>query len=194
MWCVERWHCRWPRMTFEGHFSCRNHLSTNMSLTYYAPDLRRQRALSVDGRRLSVCRPVPRFKSRTERLRKPMIRVTRKSVSKSKSQGHRADYSWHTKCAVSSEREELRTSNLVDEQSLDLRKSPYWSFYLEQHSATNQNTQQHEASRGLSAIAELLIESLLMTRANKNLAIANSSRVSCAHNSLTASSWPWNLS
>ena len=31
------------------------------------------------------------------------------------------------------------------------------SFYLEQPSATNQNTQQHEASRGLSAIAELLI-------------------------------------
>jgi len=33
--------------------------------------------------------------------------------------------SWHTKCAVSSEREGLRTSNLVDGQSLDLRKSPY---------------------------------------------------------------------
>ena len=28
---------------------------------------------------------------------------------------------------------------------------------LEQHSATNQNTQQHEASRGLSAIAEFLV-------------------------------------
>ena len=65
--------------------------------------------------------------------------------------------SWNTKCAVSSEREGLRTSNLVDGRSLDLRKSPYLSFYLEQHSATNQSTQQHEASRGLSAIAELLV-------------------------------------
>jgi len=33
-------------------------------------------------------------------------------------------------------------------------------FYLEQPSATNQNTQQHEASHGLSAIAELLVQSL----------------------------------
>jgi len=32
------------------------------------------------------------------------------------------DDSWHTKCAVSSEREGLRTSNLVDGRSLDLRK------------------------------------------------------------------------
>jgi len=32
------------------------------------------------------------------------------------------------------------------------------SFYLEQLSATNQNTQQHAASRGLSAIAELLVK------------------------------------
>jgi len=31
----------------------------------------------------------------------------------------------HTKCAVSSEREGLRTSNLVDGRSLDLRKLPY---------------------------------------------------------------------
>jgi len=28
---------------------------------------------------------------------------------------------------------------------------------------------------------------------NKNLAIANRSRVSCAHNSSRASPWPWNL-
>ena len=63
----------------------------------------------------------------------------------------------HTKCAVSSEREGLRTLNLVDGRSLDLRKSPYQSFYLEQPSVTNQNTQQHAASRGLSAIAELLV-------------------------------------
>jgi len=32
-------------MTFEGHFSCRNHFSTNTSVTYYAPDLRREGAL-----------------------------------------------------------------------------------------------------------------------------------------------------
>ena len=31
----------------------------------------------------------------------------------------------HTKCAVSSEREGLQTSNLVDGWSLDLRKSPH---------------------------------------------------------------------
>ena len=31
----------------------------------------------------------------------------------------------HTKCAVSSEREGPRTSNLIDGRSLDLRKSPY---------------------------------------------------------------------
>jgi len=31
------------------------------------------------------------------------------------------------------------------------------------------------------------------TNCNKNLAIANRSRVSCAHNSLRASPWPWNL-
>ena len=43
----------------EGHFSCRNHLSTNTSVTYYAPDLRREGALSVDGRRLFVCLSVP---------------------------------------------------------------------------------------------------------------------------------------
>jgi len=30
-------------------------LSTNKSVTYYAPDLRREGALSVDGRRLSAC-------------------------------------------------------------------------------------------------------------------------------------------
>ena len=33
--------------------------------------------------------------------------------------------SWHTKCALPSECEGLRTSNLVDGWSLDLRKSPY---------------------------------------------------------------------
>ena len=91
-------------------------------------DLRRKEALSVDGRRLSV-RPMPRPKSRTERPRKPifgtMTRVTREPVSNSKGQGHQVDYSWHTKCAVSSEREGLQTSNLVDGRSLDLRKSPY---------------------------------------------------------------------
>jgi len=43
-----------------------------MSVTYYAPALRREWALSVDGRRLSV-RPVPRPKSRTERHRKPIF-------------------------------------------------------------------------------------------------------------------------
>ena len=57
---------------FEGHFSCRNHLSTNTLVTYYAPDLRREGPLSVDGHRLSV-RPVPRPKSRTERPRKPIF-------------------------------------------------------------------------------------------------------------------------
>ena len=65
-------------MTLEGHFSCRNHLSTNTSVTYYAPDLRREGALSVDGRPLSLSvrlsvRPVPRPKSRTERPRKPIF-------------------------------------------------------------------------------------------------------------------------
>ena len=34
---------------------------------------------------------------------------------------------------------------------------------LEQPSATNQNTQQHAASRGLSAIAELLVHSAVET-------------------------------
>jgi len=57
-----------------------------------------------------------------------------------------------TKYAISSEHEGRRTSNLVNGWSLDLQ-----SFYLEQPSATNQNTQQHEASHGLSAIAELLV-------------------------------------
>ena len=37
-------------MTFEGHFRCRNHLSTNTLVTYYAPDLRREGALSVDNK------------------------------------------------------------------------------------------------------------------------------------------------
>jgi len=32
-----------------------------------------------------------------------------------------------------------------------------------------------------------------LLRCYKNLAIANRSRVSCAHNSSTASPWPWNL-
>jgi len=41
-------------MTFEGHFSCRNHLSTNTSVTYNAPDLHREGTLSIDGRHLSV--------------------------------------------------------------------------------------------------------------------------------------------
>jgi len=36
------------------------------------------------------------------------------------------------------------------------------SFYLEQPSATNENAQQHEASHGLSAIAELLVCSRVM--------------------------------
>ena len=44
------------------------------------------------------------------------------------------------------------------------------TFYLEQPSATNQNTQQHEASRGLSAIAELLvIDTLDQKRIDDNI-------------------------
>jgi len=84
-------------MTLEGHFSCRNHLSTNTSVTYYAPDIRRKGALSVDGRRLSVhlcvCLSVPCLDlSRELKGRgspylapwKPMTRMTREPVSKSK--------------------------------------------------------------------------------------------------------------
>jgi len=33
----------------------------------------------------------------------------------------------------------------------------------------------------------------LLNNANKNLAIANRLRISCAHNSSRASLWPWNL-
>jgi len=46
-------------------------------------------------------------------------------------------------------------------------------FYLEQPSATNQSTEQHEASRGLTAIAELLVpinENELKIVANDNYA------------------------
>jgi len=97
MWCIKRWHCRWPWMTFEGHFSCRNHLNTNTSVTYYAPDLRREGALSVDGRR--VCLSVPCLDLGRE-LKGPgslylapwksMTRVTREPVSKSKGQRSRS--------------------------------------------------------------------------------------------------------
>jgi len=99
-----------------------------------SPDLRREGALSVDGHRLSVCLSVstPRPKSRTERSLKPIFGTMEAhdpgdswTRFKVKGQGHRADYSWHTKCAISSECEGLRTSNLVDGRSLDLRKSPY---------------------------------------------------------------------
>ena len=81
-------------MTFEGHFRCRNHLSTNTSVTYYAHDLHKEGVLSVDGRRLSVClsvRPVSGPKWRTESPRKPMIRVTREPVSKSPLEVRRRD-------------------------------------------------------------------------------------------------------
>jgi len=122
MWCIKRWHCRWAWMTFEGHFSCRNHLSTNTSVTYYAPE----RCWPS-----SVCLSVPcldlsrELKGPGSPYLAPWKPMTREHVSKSKGQGHRADYSWHTKCSVSSEREGLRTLNLVDGgRSLDLRKSP----------------------------------------------------------------------
>jgi len=38
-----------------------------------------------------------------------------------------------------------------------------------------------------------LVNRDICSKDNKNLAIANRSRVSCAHNSLRASPWPWNL-
>ena len=95
-------------MTFEGHISCRNHLSTNTSVTFYAPDLRREGALSVDGRRLSVCLSVRLSVTCLDlsgELKglgspylaqwKPMTRVTREPVSKSKGQRSKSqgDYS-----------------------------------------------------------------------------------------------------
>ena len=90
-------------MTFGGHFSCRNHLSTNKSVTYYVPDIRREGALSIDGRRLSVRLSVRPCLDLSRELKgsgspylapfKPMT-VIREPVSKSvKGQGHRADYS-----------------------------------------------------------------------------------------------------
>ena len=122
----------YQKVTFKDHFSCRNHLSTNTSVTYYAPT-------SV-GRGIkrwwpsSVCLSVPCLDLNRE-LKGPEAHIWHHGSpwpgwpvspfqsQKVKGQGHRADYSWHTKCAVSFEREGLRTSNLVDGRSLHLRKS-----------------------------------------------------------------------
>ena len=65
--------------------------------------------------------------------------------------------------SVSSEREGLRSSNFKigrrqrGRSQLRFAKVTILILLLKQPSATNQNTQQHEASRGLSAIAELLV-------------------------------------
>jgi len=160
-------------MTFEGHFSCRNHLSTNTSVTYYAPDLRgggikrwwpSSVCLSV---RLSVCLSVSCLDLSRELKGpgspylapwKPMTRVTHEPVSKSKGQRSRSPGRLQLTHYMRRIFRTRRPTNF----KLDLRKSPYSSFYLEQPSATNENTQQHEASRGLSVIAELLVESVLM--------------------------------
>ena len=54
----QRWHCRWPWMTFESHFSCRNHLSTNTSVTYYAPTSVWRGNPSTGSSVLSHCREI----------------------------------------------------------------------------------------------------------------------------------------
>ena len=89
---------------------------------------------------------------------KPITRVTREPVSKSKGQRSRSPGRLQLTHYMRRIFRTRRPTNF----KLDLRKSPYSSFYLEQPSATNENTQQHEASRGLSVIAELLVESVLM--------------------------------
>ena len=53
------------------------------------------------------------------------IADNRRGVSRRNKNVGCGTWNWHTKCAVSSECEGLRTSNLVDGRSLDLRKSPY---------------------------------------------------------------------
>jgi len=54
---------------------------------------------------------------------------------------------------------------------------------------------QHVFVKGRSTYTNLLeaMNDWTLSVQNKNLAIANRSRVSCAHNMSRASPWPWNL-